>query len=1105
MAKKISLFLTLMLFFVGAAVYAQVTTASMNGLITEKNGKDPIVGANIQATHEASGTKYYAATNAEGKFTIQGMRTGKYSVEVSFIGYQTAKVTDVELQLGGTYPINVYLNEASEMLEEAVISGKASRFSGVKTGAGTNISPEQMREIPSINRTISDIARLSPYAGSSMSFAGGDGRSTNFTIDGANFNNNFGLSSDLPGGGSPISMDAIEEVQVVIAPYDVRQTNFIGGGINAITKSGTNTFKGSAYVYYRDQELRGNRIDGKDLGAREDEKKTTYGFTLGGPIIKNKLFFFGNYEKEETRGQVIKYRARGDDEKAGDMVSRTKLSDMEKVAQHLKDKYGYDPGSATSFPADKTNEKFLVRLDWNIVRGQRLSVRYNNTKNTAWNAPNGNSMDGGSNARLNNTSRVGAQSMAFSGSMYSMENKVESWSVDLNSRFNDKISNQLLFTYTNIQDKRGSNSSIFPHVDIMYGLDDNGKQILEPYMTAGYELFTYNSAVENKITSIIDNFTYFLGGHKLTAGISYEHQFANNAYMRNGTGYYRYRSLDEFLNDAAPETVSLTYGFNGNKNPNAQVTFNQLGFYVQDEWDILSNLKLTYGVRFDDLMFDNDDLARNDAIYALDFGGKKIDTGKWPKSRVQVSPRLGFSWDVFKDNSLKVRGGTGLFAGRLPLVYFTNMPTNANMVQNSVIMGTSYDKSGNVSSRDNRLDVFKGGMITNVDEMVSKLGLPTTIEKHVAGSKISGVEKNFKMPHIWKSSLALDYNVPVSFPLTLTGEFMLMKTVQAVNVENINIKDPSLWNGGKGAQRYNGADKRMIYASDMNYYKGKNAVMLTNTTRGHGYTVNFTVNAKPVEGLDVMLAYTHTESKEVSGLPGSDPVSTWQGLYTVDGPNFATTQRSQYVTPDKVIGSLSYYIPFRHNGLISGMHLNLFYNGYSAGGYSFLYDGDINGDGIKGVDLMYIPRNDSEIAFKSDADRKAFWAFVQQDHYLKHHKGEYAEAYAARAPWVHRFDFRWLNDFKFNIGKTTHNFQLSVDIMNVGNLIRSSWGIPKTNVSVSNNLKILKYEGTKSDSDLTPVFSMAKVNGEYITKTYDYNKSYDNCWKMQVGLRYIFN
>ena len=1071
---------------------AQVTTASMSGTVMFQD--EPVIGATVLAVHEPSGTNYGTITNVDGRFSLQGMRTGgPYKVTISYVGYQSAVYSGITLQLGENYNLNVKLKESSETLDEIVITAAKTKFNTEKTGATTNISSSQITSLPTINRSISDIARLSPYA-SDMSFAGGDGRSTNFTVDGANFNNNFGLSDNLPGGGNPISMDAIEEVQVVIAPFDVRQTNFIGGGINAITKSGTNTFKG--YTYFQNQNMRGNSIDGEDLGARAKESKTIYGATFGGPIIKNKLFFFANVEVEKQPQQVIKWRARteGEQPDENNYISRTTLSDMQKVSDFLRDKYGYDTGSATNFPADEKNLKLLGRIDWNITNGHKLSVRYNYTKNTAWNAPNANSMDGGSGSRLYNTSRVGYQSMSFANSMYSQDNKVSSVSADLNSRFSDKISNQLLFTYTDIEDMRGTNSSPFPFIDILAGKDAEGNQIMEPYMSAGYELFTYNNGVKNKITSVIDNFTYFAGDHKITAGISFEHQLASNAYMRNGTGYYRYSSLDDFLNGAAPETFAWTYGYNGVSDPKAQVTFNQIGFYAQDEWNIRPNVKLTYGIRFDDLIFDNSDLQRNDAIYDLDFGGKHIDTGKWPKSRMQISPRVGFVWDVFKDNSLKVRGGTGIFTGRLPLVFFTNMPTNSNMVQNAVVFGTKYE-NGIAVSHDSRLDQLAGGMITNVDDAIKKFGLPTTIENPVAGSKISGVKDNFKMPQIWKTSLAVDYQLPTSFPLSVTGEFIYNKNINAVTLENINIKDPSNW------EHFNGADNRLIYPSDYTYVSGKNAVVLTNTSKGHGYTANVTVNAQPVEDLNMMLAYTHTESKEISGLPGSDPVSTWQGMLTIDGPNFATVQRSRYVVPDKVIAAVNYNLPFRHKGLLRKTSLNLFYSGYSASGYSFAYTNDMNGDGINN-DMMYIPKDDSEIKFKNEADRTAFWNFVDQDSYLKNHKGEYAEAYAARAPWVHRFDLRITEDFSFKAGKTEHHFQLSLDFMNIGNMINSKWGVMK-NASSSNGCRILKYEGM--DDNKTPIFSMYKINGEYPTETYSYNRIYTECWKMQVGIRYIFN
>ena len=766
---------------------------------------------------------------------------------------------------------------------------------------------------------------------------------------------------------------------------------------------------------------------------------------------------------------------------------------MQRVRDFMISNYGYDPGSFTDFPADEDNLKLLARIDWNITDNHHLAVRYNYTKNTAWNSTSGNSCDTG--YRLYDMNRFSQYSMAFSNSLYSQNNSISTISADLNSRFGNNISNQLLFTYTDIDEKRGSDSKPFPFIDIMNGYTvSNGTvtQDLTPYMSLGYELFTHNNRVQNKILTINDNFTYYLGDHKLMAGFKFEHQMANNSYMRNGTGYYRYRSLDDFLSGAAPESVALSYGYNGEQNPNAQVAFNQYGWYVQDEWNVLENLKLTGGIRFDLLTFDSDDLMRNNAIYDLNFNGRRIDTGKWPKSNIQYSPRIGFTWDVFNDKTLKVRGGTGLFAGRLPLVFFTNMPTNSGMIQNLVTAVTTYNDDGTVASSDPLLQNFAGKIYTDVNEIRDKLGAPATItpEQGNRPDKIAGVEHDFKMPQVWKSSIAVDYQLPVSFPMTLTGEFTYIRKINDVKVINYNIKDPDqTW------QRFNGADNRWIYPADYKLYDIKQgASVLANTSKGHGWTLNFTATAEPVKNLQLMAAYTHTVMKEVSGMPGNDPYSTWTGNITVNGANFSTVQNSEYVIPDRVIASASYTY---HND-----HFTLFYTGYRPNGYSFAYTNDMNGDGVQN-DLMYIPKDDSEIHFTNEADRQAFWQFVNQDSYLSSHKGEYAEAYSAYAPWVHRFDFRWAHDFNLRIGNTMHKLQLSANFMNIGNLFNSKWGVEK-NMSSCNNGRILKYDGR--DANNTPYFSLWKdSDGNAPVNTWEFNRNYNQCWQLQIGVKYYFN
>lgn len=856
MVKRMRSFLSAVMMMIAVTVSAQVTTASLSGKVADED-KEAIIGATVQAVHEPSGTMYGAITNVDGRYTIQGMRAGgPYTVSISYVGYQTNVFKDVTLQLGEVYNLDAKMSESAELLQEVVVTAQKTKFSTEKTGATTNISNAQIVNMPSVSRSITDYSRLSAYGGNGMSFAGSDGRTANFTIDGANFNNNFGLSSNLPGGGNPVSIEAIDEIQVVISPFDVRQTNFIGGGINAITKSGTNTYKGSAYIYHRNENMRGDAIDREAIaGAREKDQSTTYGFTIGGPIIKNKLFFFANGELQNTPTIANRWRASEDGVANPDAyLSRATVADLQKVSDFAKEKYGYDTGSFTSFPSDTKNTKLLARLDWNITNNHHLALRYNYTKNTNWFAPNGSSMDGGSRMSGNRTSQY---AMSYANSMYSMDNLVHSFSFDLNSRLSDRLSNQLLATFSKLDDARGTNSSIFPFVDI---LKDN-----QNYISFGEELFTYNNAVHNTVWNIKDDITYYLGNHKIMAGLNYEHQMADNQYLRNGTGYYRYTSMDDFLSGAAPEIVCMTYGYNGEREPASRVQFNKVGFYLQDEWNVRTDFKVTAGLRFDGLFFDNGDLMTNNAILELDYNGRHIDTGKWPGSTLTVSPRVGFTWDVLGDKSLKLRGGSGLFSGRLPLVFFTNMPTNGGMVQYQAQINAA-----NAAKKGFTMDEFKGGILSTdaLRDKIISLGYPQTItpEEGTVPSSICGIDPDFKMPQVWKSSIAVDYTLPVSFPLSVTVEGIFNKTINAAMLRDWSQKDIN------GFARLNGADNRPMFPSDATYTdeNGKtlpSAYMLENTSRGYGWSTSVTVNARPAEWITLMAAYTHTVSKEVTSLP----------------------------------------------------------------------------------------------------------------------------------------------------------------------------------------------------------------------------------------------
>ena len=1104
--QKRLLFLVSMLLTLSLTVMAQITTSSMAGKVTfdSRTGGEEVIGATVVAVHTPSGTRYTAVTNSSGRFSIQGMRTGgPYEVSISYIGYQPKVVKGVVLQLGETYNLTTSISENANQLGEVVVSGKATKLTTEQMGASTNITNAQITNLPTVSRSITDVTRLSPYGGNGMSFAGADGRTANFTVDGANFNNNFGLSSNLPGGGNPISIDAIEELQVVISPYDVRQTNFIGGGVNAITKSGTNTFKGSAYIYHRNENMRGDAVESETIpGARDKDRNTTYGFTLGGPIIKDKLFFFANAEYSQTPTVAVRWRASKDGKGDADKyLSYATVDDMQRVSDFVKEKYGYNTGSFTDFPADESNTKVLARLDWNITNNHHMALRYNYTNNTGWNGPNLSSMDGGTRSAYDRTSLY---SMAFANSMYSANNLVHSFSLDLNSRLTDNLSNQFLATFSKLDDVRGTNSSEFPFIDIHDGSGNNVQ-----YMALGYELFTWNNAVHNTIWNIKDDITYYMGAHKITAGLTFEHQMADNQYMRNGTGYYRYKSVDDFLTGATPEVVCLTYGYDGETSPAARVQFNKFGVYAQDDWNITDKFKLTYGIRFDGLFFDNGDLMTNQAILDLDYNGRHIDTGKWPGNNVSISPRVGFTYDVFGDKSLKVRGGTGLFSGRLPLVFFTNMPTNGGMVQYQAQLGpsTNYSKLpaavlAQYADMAEIMSQFKGGLVTDAsgnasvaalkDKLIA-MGFPNTIspEDGAVPSAISAVDPDFKMPQVWKTSLAVDYSLPVSFPFTITAEGIFNKTINGVSISDWSIMPV------EGFARLNGADNRPMFPST--FRTSTKAFVLENTSKGYGWSANVTVNMRPIESLELMAAYTHTVSKEITGMPGSAAESAFTYVPTFKGPNNIGLHNSQYVTPDRFVVSAT------HSDK-RGNHLSLIYETWRGGyNYSYMLANDMNSDGYA-YDAIYIPTDkevaNNEFRFVSADDRDRFMDFVHGDSYLSNHQGEYAEGYSVYNPWVHRVDLGYKHDFAVNFGKTTHKLQLSCDIKNLLNIFNSSWGVTKIMNPSLNEGRILKFEGVDADGYAT--FSTPKdVNANI--KTWTPYHAIGQCWYASVGIKYIFN
>ena len=1066
------------------AAYAQVTTSGINGRVVDTENVS-LPGATVLATHLPSGTRYGVTTDAEGYFRILNMRVGgPYEVTVSFVGYATFTQGDINLNLGQTLALHIVLAESAEFLEGVeVIGSRYDIFDGNRMGAGTNLSDDQIASLPTISRSINDFTRLTPQASVGNSFAGRDGRYNNITVDGANFNNNFGLSSkNLPGGDAePISLDAIEEVTVNIAPFDIRQSNFTGANINAVTRSGDNTFQGSAYTFYRDKSFNGTMVGEDEL---ELEKTSTYslGARVGGPIIKDKLFFFANAEMESSSFPGIPWRpsnpANGINPSADDFISRTSVSDMETMRNYLINTYNYDPGAYQGFGNFASeNYKLLGKLDYNISRNHKMTVRYNFVESTndqqvnATSAPFPRSSFG----------RIGSQSMAFEKANYGFLNTVSSITGELNSVFGNKVANKFLATYTKIRDTRSSPSEVFPFVDIY----ENG----DPYMSFGYELFSFENDVINNVFTITNNLSYFLGKHTLTAGASFEHLYFGNSFKRYGTSYYRFASMEDFFNNAAPIAFALTYPYEGAGDGYAELNFGWGSVYAQDEIQFTDQLKVSAGVRLE-LPFYFDDPLENDAISALTFRDNQgnpetLDVGSWPDPKMLVSPRLGFNYDVMGDRSLQLRGGTGLFTGRLPFVWFTNQPTNSGTLQNTVEV-TEPEVLGNF--------LFNTNPLAHVNQFSLTPG------SNPPGN-IAVVDKDFKMPQIWRTNLAADTKLPW-LDLVFTFEGLISKDVNAIVQRNANQEIPtSTFAGPDNRARFTGGTSGRRINDNIS-----TAMVLDNASEGYSYSATFQLTRPFAEGFFGSLAYTYTITKDLTANPGSTASSAWQSNPSYNTQNDPGIGFSQFSVPHRIVGAISYNREYFGH---AGTTFSLFYSGSHQGRMSYIYSNDMNGDGNT-ADLMYIPADDSEINFIDIQDgptaaeqRAAFWAFVEQDKFLSENKGSYAERYAGLMPWLNRWDFRILQDVFVNtVNGRKHNLQISLDILNVGNLLNSSWGVLKTQVLGRYDMTLLRYEGVNEANE--PQFSFNRVGSSFPTESYRNVLSTGSTWSAQVGLRYTF-
>ncbi|MBK9566647.1 MAG: TonB-dependent receptor [Saprospiraceae bacterium] len=1015
------------LMLLGLGVQAQVTNSSLTGTVKDKSGA--IIGATVQAVHLPTNTLYGTITNENGIYTIMNMRSGgPYKIEISYVGYSTINEEGLFIPLGSEYVYNVNMNEGVEIETIEIVGTKSNILNSNRTGATSNFGVEQINNLPTISRSISDFTRLSPQAQAGSGFAGRDGRYNNIQIDGANFNNNFGLSSNnLPGGASqPISLDAIEEIQVNVAPYDVRQTNFTGAGINAITRSGTNEFKGSAYMFYRNEDFNGTKVGSETLPLGDKISYNQYGARIGGPIIKNKLFFFvnGEYENSVRPGISIIPSAPG---RTGTNVSRTTIADMERVKNFVLEKYNYDPGALENYANEFATKGFKVlgRLDWNINNDHKFSIKYNSVTSTDDQVVNGTS---GPNPRFV-SNRVSLNSYAFENANYNFTNTVNSIAAELNSKIG-KISNQLLVTFTKINDKRGSNSEEFPFIDILSGGDS--------YMSLGYELFSFKNEVRNNVFTLTNNLSFTKGKHNFTGGFSFDYLTFGNSFRRYGTSYYKFASIDDFLNERQPTAFARTYSvLPGGKDPFAELNFGLAGVYFQDQYRVNDKFKLTAGVRFDMPLYLNE-LIANPAVNALNFvendgtTPQKLDLSQWSTSKILISPRIGFNYDLTGDRKFQIRGGTGIFTGRAPFVWFTNLPTNSGMIQNTVELTTKA-----------QLDA---ATVTKFNPAVDAYDTKIYAEPgKAAPGSIAALDRNLQLPSIWRTNLAADINLPSNTVLTLEGIYS--KDLNALYQYNANQKGPI---GTMNAA--NGADKRPLYGNT-NALRRVNvgmseAMVLTNTNEGYSYALTASLSKEFGKSFSGFVAYTRTVAKDLSGNPGSQAASAWSNNAAVNGQNRLDLSNSQFAVPDRVVGAVTYKLNLFN---LIGTTVSLFYEGSNQGRFSYRYTADFNQDGIN-ADLIYIPKDPSEITFTNvmsgtnvlftaQQQSDAFFKYIEQDDYLKENKGTFAERDGALLPWRNRFDLKFLFDVNPTIGGKKRQIQFSADILNFGNMLSPDWGL----------------------------------------------------------------
>lgn len=1104
------LLLSMLALFAATAVSAQVTTSSISGNVTDASGA-PLVGTTVIATHTPSGTVYATATDIKGKYNLAGMRIGgPYTIEFSYLGYNSEKVEGVHLTIGEDAIFNARLHEDSTSIGEVVVTGTANPvFNSNRTGAQEIITRAMMDKLPTTSRALSDYTKLTPMS-SGQNFAGTSYRFNNVTVDGASFNNSFGLSSKLGASGvEPISLESLDQVQVMIAPYDVRNGGFTGGGINSVTKAGTNEWEASLYFYKKSPSMRGYRV--KDYTANISEfKNNQYGVSLGGPIIKNKLFFFVNGELDRQENP-INFTTKN---------SVPTAAEMDDLKSFLNKELNYNPGSYDLTKRETYGDRITARIDWNINTKNTLSVKYYYLKSYNTNSPS-------TSGTPTNGRGPNAYAIPFSSSFYRTNNNFHIVMADLNTIINSKMSNTLKVGYSRLRDFRDMDGGYFPQVDILK--DGNS------FTVFGTEANSYNNQLDTDIYQIQDNFTINAGKHQITIGTQSDYRSFLNGFAQNYPGAWVFSSIDDFkFNVLASKQYLAQHGnmsgfditqFNpadfgfgsnvtgitnsagtgysyysqkypmGDSFPFAKVNVVQLGFYAQDKWTPNQKFNLTYGLRIDLPIFVTD-LPSNDALAEVSFrDGIKADVSKYPGTHPQFSPRIGFNWKPLDDGSLQVRGGTGLFSGTPPYVWLSNQAGN-----NGVLFGDLQ---------------YKGESLKNLG-FTGNLSEYYPADKGASRADIAITDPDFKYPMLWKSNIAVDYKWR---GWILTWETLYSKDVNAIYHDNINLEmaDMMVNDGAPESMR----TRTAFTGKNIDNTQAFNVVMLRNTSKG--YSIYSTIQLQKqftqgiFRGLYLNGSYTFGTARSVTDGTSSVATSAWKYTQKV-AVNSEELGYSAGAFDGRLLLSASYTANWGKHGATS---FGLIYQRYRPYRFSYCYNGDANGDGQTSNDLIYIPRDFSEAeghlvkgSFDSVEDAwRAMDAFISQDSYLSKHRGEYTKRNGGVAPYTNQLDLSVSHDIilpQKNGRKHTLRFSFNVD--NFLNLLNRNWGVSYSQLlgTNGNQYQFLKVaQKPNASNNYTLQYEMTKQAKDYLGQNTDLTKTFkpniSSYWTMQFGIKYMFN